>query len=199
MPSDSDAAMTPQPQPAPSSRELNAPARDATPPPARRRKLLLIVLAVVIAGAVIAWRTYAGRRSLDAVITLSGRIEADESRVAPKLSGRILEIRQHEGDMVKAGDVIAVLDDDQIRAREDQARAALMQTEARARAARDQIAVLQQQLRQAELHTQQSRVDATGRVKQAEADLAAAEAQLAQQQASYRLALFDKEAYEKLA
>ena len=130
---------------------------------------------------------------------LSGRIEADEAAVAPKLGGRILEIRVREGDTVNAGDVIAVLDDEQVRAREDQAKAALLQAEARARAAGDQVAVLQAQLRQAQLHTEQSKVDAAGRVSQAEADLANAEAQLAQQQASYQLALFDKDAYTKLA
>src|SRR5262245_37558496 len=61
------------------------------------------------------------------------------------------------------------------------------------------MAVLQEQMREAQLHTEQSKVDAAGRVRQAEADLAGAEAQLAQQQASYQLALFDKEAYTRLA
>ena len=50
----------------------------------------------------------------------------------------------------------------------------------------------------AQLQTEQSKVDANGRVRQAEADLAAAEAQLAQQQAVYQLALFDKDAYTQL-
>jgi membrane fusion protein YbhG len=54
-------------------------------------------------------------------------------------------------------------------------------------------------LRQAQLHTEQSKVDAAGRVGQAEADLAGAQAQLAQQQASYQLAVFDRDAYVKLA
>ena len=39
----------------------------------------------------------------------------------------------------------------------------------------------------------------SGRISQAEAELAAAEADLAQQEAAYKLALFDKEAYTKLA
>ena len=42
-------------------------------------------------------------------------------------------------------------------------------------------------------------MDAAGRVRQADSDLAAAEADLAQQQASYQIALFDKDAYTKLA
>lgn len=42
-------------------------------------------------------------------------------------------------------------------------------------------------------------MDAEGRVHQSEAELAAAEAALAQQEASYRLAEFDREAYSRLA
>ena len=41
--------------------------------------------------------------------------------------------------MVKAGDTIAVLDDEQLRAREEQARAAMVASEARERAARSQL------------------------------------------------------------
>jgi HlyD family secretion protein len=130
---------------------------------------------------------------------LSGRIEGDDSAAAPKTAGRIIEIRFREGDSVKAGDTIATLDDEQIRAREEQARAALLQAEAKAQSARDQIAVLQEQLRQNLLQMEQARVDAEGRVRQAESELAAAQADLAQQEAAYQLALFDKEAYTRLA
>jgi HlyD family secretion protein len=65
--------------------------------------------------------------------------------------------------------------------------------------ARDQIAILQEQLRQTELQTEQAGTDAEGRVRQAEADLAAAEADLAQQDAAYELAVFDRDAYTRLA
>ena len=59
------------------------------------------------------------------MVALSGRIEGDDSAVAPKTTGRILEIRFREGDSVKAGETIAVLDDEQVFARADQARAAV--------------------------------------------------------------------------
>jgi HlyD family secretion protein len=183
----------------PGTAEPSPSAREAAPPLKRRRPLVLLVVGAAAVAALLVWRGFAAAPVSDGVITLSGRLEADEATVAPNLSGRILEIRVREGDTVQAGDVIAVLDDDQVRAREDQARAALGQAEARARAARDQVAVFQEQMRLAQLHTEQAKVDSAGRVRQAEADLAAAEAQLAQQQASYQLALFDKEAYEKLA
>lgn len=132
-------------------------------------------------------------------MTLSGRIEGDDSAVAPKTNGRILEVRVREGDTVKAGETIAVLDDQQIRSRQEQARVAVLGAEARAKAARDQIAVLEEQLQQNQLQTEQASVDAAGRVRQAEADLAAADAGLAQQEASYHLAVFDRDAYTRLA
>src|SRR6185295_9830797 len=133
------------------------------------------------------------------IIALSGRIEGDDSSIAPKTSGRILEIRFREGDYVHAGETIAVLDDAQVRAREDQARAGLVTAEASAQAAREQIGILEQQLKQNQLQTEQAKVDAEGRVRQAEADLAGAEADLAKQEAAYQIAEFDKEAYGKLA
>jgi HlyD family secretion protein len=95
--------------------------------------------------------------------------------------------------------VIARLDDAQVRAREDQARAALANAEAKSQAARDQIAVLQDQLRQNQLQTSQSTTDADGRIRQAQADLTAAEADLKQQQAALRLAEFNRDAYTRLA
>jgi HlyD family secretion protein len=130
---------------------------------------------------------------------LSGRVEGDDSAIAPKTTGRILELRVREGDTVKAGDIIAILDDEQVRARENQARAVLTEAEAKEKSASDQIGVLREQMNQNQLQADQSKVDAAGRVRQAEADLAGAEADLAQQQAAYQIASFNKDAYGKLA
>jgi HlyD family secretion protein len=155
---------------------------------------------VLIGAAIVIWRVFFAAPALPAnIIAVSGRIEGDDSAVASKTTGRILEVRVREGDTVSAGDIIAVLDDAQIRAREDQARAALSEAEAKGAAAREQIAVLEQQLDQSQLQVGQSKLDTQGHVKQAEADLAAAQSDLAQQQAAYQIAAFDKEAYTKLA
>ena len=165
-----------------------------------RSRIVIIIAAVAIAAGLFAWRQgYFSPAVPDNVVTMSGRIEGDESVVSPRTGGRVLEVRVREGDSVKSGDIIAVLDDEQVRTREEQAQAALMQAEARAQAARDHIGVLQDQLHQSQLQTEQAKAEAAGRVSQADADLAGAEAQLAQQQAAYRLALFDREAYAGLA
>ena len=171
----------------------------APPAPRPRRKIFPVIILVVGVAAFLIWRGYfANPRIPDNIVTVSGRIEGDASAVSPKTAGRIIEIKVREGDMVKAGDTIALLDDAQIRAREDQARAALAGAEARAKAANDQIAVFEQQLQQNVLQTEQATVDAGGRVRQAEADVAAAESELAKQEASDKLAQFDNEAYQKL-
>src|SRR5262247_3177380 len=113
--------MTPQLQTAapalPRPTEKTPAVGEAAPPAKRRRTLALLVLAAAAVAAILVWRGFAAAPASDAVITLSGRLEADEATVAPNLSGRILEVRVREGDTVKAGEIIAVLDDDQVRAR----------------------------------------------------------------------------------
>ena len=72
--------------------------------------------------------------------------------MAAKTSGRIREIRVREGDVVKAGDVIAVLDDEQAVAREQQAQSAAQEADTRVTHAQQQIEVLNEQLKQARLN-----------------------------------------------
>jgi HlyD family secretion protein len=169
--------------------------------PSRRRRIVPVAAILLLGvGGFLIWRFFFATPEIpDSIVTLSGRIEGDDSAVASKTTGRILEIRVREGETINAGDVIAVLDDEQVRAREEQARAGLAAADARTASARAQISILEEQLRQSQLETEQSKVDSEGRVGQAQAELGAAEADLAQKEAAYQLALFDKEAYTRLA
>jgi HlyD family secretion protein len=166
----------------------------------RRRRL--VILAVVVGlglGGLAAWRLVLAPSDLPpGMIAVSGRIEGDDAAVAAKTSGRIRQITVREGDPVEAGQVLAVLDDEQIRAREQQASAVVRQAEARVRLSGHQIAVLNEQLLQSQLGMDQSKVDAQGRVSEAEGKLAAAEAQLAQAEAAYAQARWDREAMARL-
>ena len=173
---------------------------EPTAPPSRRKLKIAIAAVVLLILGIVVWKLFFATPSLPAsIVAVSGRIEGDDSAVASKTTGRILEVRVREGDIVNAGDTVAVLDDAQIQAREDQARAELTGAEAKGAAAGSQIAVLQQQLEQSRLQVGQSKLDTQGHIQQAEADLAAAQADLAQQQAAYNLAAFDKDAYTRLA
>jgi membrane fusion protein YbhG len=110
--------------------------------PGRRRVVVGAALLIVVALAAFAtWRLFFAEPALPrGLIGVSGRIEGDDSTVSPKTSGRIREITVREGDRVEAGAVIAVLDDEQVRAREQQAEALVRQAEARLAAAEAQLA-----------------------------------------------------------
>ena len=184
----SQATATPAqpPQPKPQVAPAVAKGTEAKPQPepvaakparsmARRVIVPLIVILVLAAIGFGVWKVFFSSPTIPAnIVPLSGRIEGDDSAVSPKTSGRILEIRVREGDSVSTGDIIAVLDDEQLRARVEQAQAELQQAEAKARSARDQISVLKEQLRQEE-------------------------ANVVQQEAAFDIASFDKEAYTRLA
>jgi Multidrug resistance efflux pump len=163
-------------------------------------KPLIGALVVLLVGGLLVWRLYLSRPRVPSnIVVLSGRIEGDVSAIAPKIAGRIREITVREGDHVEAGQLLVVLDDEQIRAQEEQAKASLAAAEARVRTAQQQIAVFNEQLRQSRIAVQQARTEAEGRVREAEANLAAAEAELAQAEANYALAVFDRDAYTRLA
>jgi HlyD family secretion protein len=177
------------------------PAPAAAPQKARKGppKLLIIVVIMAAVGYGV-WKKFLQPVPVpEGVVQLSGRIEGDDSAIAPKVTGRIAEIRFREGDTVKAGETIAVLDDIQTKSREDQAQSAVAEADSRVAFAQQQIAILEEQLRENDLQLEQSKVDAEGRVHQAEGDLAAAEAQLAQQEGTMKIAAFDRDAYTKLA
>jgi biotin carboxyl carrier protein len=105
--------------------DQKSPDSKAAPPkdsPHSRRKLVLAAVALVAlaASAYLVWRVFFAKPKLpDSIVTLSGRIEGDDSAIAAKTTARILEIRFREGDAVNAGDVIAILSDEQVRARQD--------------------------------------------------------------------------------
>ena len=153
-----------------------APAPAAAQPRRSRRGIMVAgLLLAAVAGGYAIWKTYFSTQPVpDNIVMLSGRIEGDDASVASKATGRILEVRYREGDTVKEGDIIAILDDRQVHAREEQAGFALSQAEARTKSAKDQIAVLQAQQQQNE-------------------------AELRQQEASQKIAVFDRDAYTRLA
>ena len=82
-----------------------------------------------------------------------GQVEVSEYRVSSKVPGRILELRVKEGDYVKVGDTLAILDAPEVRAKMEQARgaesaAAALELKARNGAREEQVrgafSVLQQ-------------------------------------------------------
>lgn len=146
------------------------------------RPALLAGIVLVVAAALVVWRVFFAVPAIPPnIVALSGRIEGDDSAIATKQSGRISAVRVREGDTVRQGEIIATLDD-------AQSRAALLDAGARSQAAAAQVAVLEAQLRRAQLSGEQATTDVQGRVAQAQGELDAAQAQVAQTDAAYRLA-----------
>lgn len=96
-----------------------------------------------------------------------------EARPASKLLARVLEVKVRAGDPVKAGDVLAVLDDRDVRARADQARSALAAAEAQAAQAGAEYARVKG-LFEKQAATQRDLEAAEARAKSAEAQTAQA-------------------------
>jgi RND family efflux transporter MFP subunit len=100
--------------------------------------------------------------------TVTSRLVAN---LAPKMMARVREVRVNAGQAVKQGDVIAVLDDRDVRARSQQASAALRAAEAQAAQAESELRRTQT-LFQKQAATQQDLDAADTRAKSARAQVA---------------------------
>ncbi|MGD2183344.1 HlyD family secretion protein [Lusitaniella coriacea] len=165
---------------------------------------LLIPVGVLIAGiAGASW--YFLSPSPEEPLAVSGRIEGYETLIGAKVAGRVESVVPREGDVVKAGETIARMDDDELQAQLRGAKARLIAAQQQSEQARLQINVLESQIQEMQLNRQQAQGDAQGKVGQAEAVIAAsiaqlkaAEAQREQAQAELRLAKADRDRFSKL-
>ena len=85
---------------------------------------------------------------------IQGQVEVSEYRVSSKVPGRILELRVKEGDFVREGDTLAILDAPEVRAKMEQAQgaeaaAAAMELKAQNGARQEQIQGAYQVMQQA--------------------------------------------------
>src|SRR5207342_2151717 len=99
----------------PAAAHANLPVPLPTPSgKAVRRRWLRVALAVAIvvggAGAAIYWWQHSRSQLPPGIASGNGRIEADKIDIDTKFAGRIAEILADEGDMVKAGQIVARMD-----------------------------------------------------------------------------------------
>jgi HlyD family secretion protein len=85
----------------------------------------IIALVVVLLVAATATYLLAFRNASAAEPPVSGTVEATDADLGFQVPGRIATVVPHEGDRVKAGDTLALLDRTELAARQAQARAAL--------------------------------------------------------------------------
>ncbi|MBD2101471.1 HlyD family secretion protein [Leptolyngbya sp. FACHB-261] len=175
----------------PSQRSPEAPSKDPAPKPKSgipKPLRILAVLAVVAGLGYGVYRLFFYRPEPEGLF-LSGRIESYDTDVSAKIGGRVAEVSVEEGDLVKPGQLLVRIDDSDLQA---QLRGAIAQVRARQeelQRARQQLPVLEAQLQQANLTTEQANQESQGRVLESQNSLAAAGAQLVEAQSSLKLAL----------
>lgn len=165
------------------------------------RLIVPLILLVVVGG--LAWY-FLSRPKSDA-LTVSGRIEGYETDVGAKTAGRVDVVTVREGDLVKKGQLLVRIDDSEIQAQLNGAKARIASARQQEEQARVQIRVVEGQVRQSELSLLQSRGDAQGRIAQADAQVATTRAQAAQSeaqvteaQANLNLARLNRDRYVRL-
>jgi multidrug resistance efflux pump len=92
-----------------------------------------IVLACVLIGAVLLGTGYAlwNMVGVKSSIVISGIVEADDIHVGSKIGGRVLKVVAREGQTVKAGEVLVLLEPREIDASLAEAQAAMRQAQAK--------------------------------------------------------------------
>ncbi len=92
-----------------------------------QRKRILVVFVILIVLAIFSGGYYliSEKRQLQQPLYASGTVEALEIRIAPELSGRVVEVLVEKGDYVEEGDVLFRLDDALLEAQRVRAQAAL--------------------------------------------------------------------------
>src|SRR5579864_9361795 len=131
-----------------------------------KKWLRVILLIVVAAGGAAMYKWGGSSRNAENRVVISGNIELTEVNIAFKTAGRLIERNVDEGDVVKQGQVIARLDREQLTAQRDR------------EAAGEQSAV--SQLAQAQTSLEWQRNTLAADLEQKRADLASAEARLAE-------------------
>jgi HlyD family secretion protein len=96
----------------------------------KKKVLVFAILLLAVALGSWFWRNRPGGRA-DGSLELRGNVDIREVNLGFRVSGRLAEVLRDEGDPVKAGEVIARLDDEPLRREVEQARGQLEALRAR--------------------------------------------------------------------
>ncbi len=176
-------------QPVKEEEQFSKPQPSVKKPKRRIPKPVLILGAIALLGGVGygIYRVFFYQPEPDGLF-LSGRIEGYETDISAKIGGKVTNVAVREGDVVKPGQLLVQLDDSELRAQLQGSAAKVRAAQERLERDRQQLPVLQAQLKQANLTTQQANQESLGRVMQAENALAAARTALVLDQANLKLA-----------
>jgi HlyD family secretion protein len=89
----------------------------------RRIGLPVLLVAIAAAAAVYAWQSLRGDDDTEGFASGNGRIEAVEIDLATRIPGRLEEVLVREGEFVRAGQPLARIQADSLKAQRDEAQA----------------------------------------------------------------------------
>jgi multidrug resistance efflux pump len=137
------------------------------------RNRVFVILGLLVVGSLV-WYLVTARTSGD--LKLIGTVDANEVLVSAKIPGRIQTLNIEEGQTVKAGDLIAVVESEDLAAAQKAADATVLSNQSK-------LAETEATLRQNEGEVTNATINAQAQVKATQAALAQAQANLAHQQA----------------
>jgi len=105
-----------------------------------RRVVLAAALIVIVGVAYVAWQYFQPAKLPEGFASSNGRIEATEVDIATKIQNRLIEVMADEGDIVKAGQVLAQMDTDELKAQVREAEADLRKAKSMVQAATSTVA-----------------------------------------------------------
>lgn len=140
--------------------QLPVPVPGPVPVPKRSRSLVVVLAFLVAAAAATGagyWWLHRAPPLPVGIAQGNGRLEADPIDIATKFAGRIQELHADEGDMVKAGQVLAVMDTRNLQAslrkaeaQVEQANKAIVEANAHVVLMQTQVVLAEQQMERAE-------------------------------------------------
>ena len=125
--------------------------------PVARRLVPLLLILLLGAALFLLYQRNKAPTLPPGIASGNGRLEAVEVDVATKVAGRLAKVQLHEGDNVQAGQVVAELDADDLRAQLRAAEAQTLQARAALQESRAGLASAQSQQKLARITLERSR------------------------------------------
>lgn len=92
------------------------------------RRLILVSTVILVVFITTVLYQYTGNKTYEGIAKSNGRIEVQRIEVASQYPGRLIEVRVREGQMVRAGEIVALLDTVELNAQLAEAQALARQS-----------------------------------------------------------------------
>jgi len=142
----------------------------------KRRVVIVIIVLLLI--AITVYEILLHSKSADNVLTVSGRVEANETDLSARIPGRLTKVLIDDGVKVRKGDAIALIEDEELKSKRREIGKRIEELEENIRAAEFTLVYTTNNVRHGIDEAQKSLSVAGARLRQAEAKRENAEKEL---------------------